>query len=103
MNQEPLSSAAFPGAPDGTIIGAEDLARLAERTLNEIAAGLECRRLIVLAYSPHDNMLRGVRTVGFEAPDLHNLHFALSSFSAADQALRTHQIRPIAAVGSGLP
>jgi DNA-binding NarL/FixJ family response regulator/signal transduction histidine kinase len=103
MSEEPqMPALADPGTGGGPI-SAEDLARVAQRSLTEIAAGLECPHLIVLAYSTHDSLLRGIRTVGFEMPGLHNLRLALSEFPAADQALRTRQIRPLSGGSNGLP
>src|SRR5205085_1842101 len=39
------------------------------------------------------------KTAGFELPDVQELRLSLAAFPAADQALRTRQIRPLAAAG----
>jgi DNA-binding NarL/FixJ family response regulator/signal transduction histidine kinase len=90
------------GAADG-VIGAEDVAQLAQRSLNDIAAGLECTRLVVLTYSSQDGLLRGVRTAGFEMPGVADIRLALAEFPAAEQALRTRQIRPLPPDTEALP
>ncbi len=99
MNKEGPPPGSIPGGTDGTAIGAEDMAALLQRSLNEIAAGLECPHLVVLAYSARDGILRGVRSVGFEMPGLFDLRLTLAAFPAADQALRTRQIRPLSQAG----
>jgi len=97
-----LVAPAAPGA-GANVIGTDELAQLVRRSLNEISSGLECTRLLVLAYSAHDSLLHGVQTIGFELPELHSFHFTLSEFPAADQALRTRQVRSLSGAGNGLP
>ena len=99
MNREGPLPGLISGGTDGTAIGADEVANLLQRSLNEIAAGLECPRLVVLAYSQRDGLLRGVKSVGFEMADLHDLRLTLADFPAADQALRTRQVRPLSLAG----
>ena len=99
MNREGPLPGPIPGGTDGTAIGADEVANLLQRSLNEIAAGLECPRLVVLAYSQRDGLLRGVKSVGFEMPYLPDLRLTLADFTAADQALRTRQVRPLSLAG----
>lgn len=99
MNREGPLPEPISGGTDGTAIGADEVANLLQRSLNEIAAGLECPRLVVLAYSQRDGLLRGVKSVGFEMPYLPDLRLTLADFTAADQALRTRQVRPLSLAG----
>jgi len=91
VNEE---AASVTATADGLAIGAADVAALLQRSLEEIAAGLECVRLFVLAYSESDGLLRGARVVGVAMPGIRDLRLNLSEFPVADQALRTRQIRP---------
>ena len=96
-------SGPIPGGTDGIAIGAGEVAHLLQRSLNEIAAALECPRLLVLTYSQREGMLCGIRSVGFEMPGLHDLRLTLAAFPAADQAMRTRQIRPLSPAGLPAP
>ncbi len=103
MSSEGRASSPGHRESEGAAIGAEDVARLVQRSLTEIAVGLECPRLVVLSFSADDSLLRGVRTVGFEMPGLRDLRLSLNAFPAAEQALRMRQIRPLSASTGGLP
>lgn len=88
---------------DGAIIGDDDLQQLIQRSLTEMTAAINCDRMVVLTYTPYDQLLHGVRTIGMTMPNLHLLQFRLSDFPAADQAFRLREVRTFTAGRSDLP
>jgi len=97
-----VQSTAAVGA-DALALGAHAVDELVDRTLREIATGLDCPRFIVLSYSHSDGLLRAVRGFGVDVSDLSHMGLTLSEFPAAEQALRTRQIRTLSSTGAGLP
>jgi DNA-binding NarL/FixJ family response regulator/signal transduction histidine kinase len=86
----------------GVTLGAEALAEIVQKSVEEMAAGLECRALAALSYVPRERLLRGVTTVGIEGASVRTLNWPLTAFPAAESALRVR--RPLVLPNAeGLP
>ena len=81
----------------------EDFHQMVQRTLEEITAGLQCTRLIVLAYSSHDGRLLAKQTVGVTIPDLHGLRLTLSEFRLRIRRCARGRFGSLTAAGGSLP
>src|SRR5260221_3556658 len=76
----------------GVPMSAEDLAEIVLQAVGETASALGCSRLIALSYIPREEMLRAVAASGVEDPAFREIRLTVSTFPAADQALRSRQI-----------
>ncbi|HZO87029.1 MAG TPA: response regulator [Chthonomonadaceae bacterium] len=76
----------------GVAMRPEAIAEIVQRSIEEMASGLECTRLIALSYAPKEGLLRGVGTAGFTDETIRELRLPLSALPAADRALRTREI-----------
>ena len=76
----------------GVVMSAETIAAIVQQSVEAMAQGLQCTRLIALSVAPQEGLLRGVTTVGIEYPRIRELMFPLSELIQAERALRTGQI-----------
>src|SRR5438270_524506 len=76
----------------GVAMKAETLAAIVQQSVEEMAQGLGCTRLVALSVAPQEGLLRGVTTVGFTVPTIRELLLPLSEFPQVERALRTQQI-----------
>src|ERR1051326_7061045 len=80
----------------GVAMSAETIADIVQQSVEEMAQGLGCTRLIALSVAPQEGVLRGVTTVGVEYPGIRDLLLPLSEIPQAERALRTRQILVLA-------
>src|SRR6185369_16886868 len=73
----------------GVAMSAETIAAIVQQSVEEMAQGLGCTRLVALSVAPQERLLRGVTTVGFEAPNIRELLLPLSELPQSERALRT--------------
>lgn len=96
-SQHPHNST--PSLPDfalpdvvGVSMSPEDRSRVIQSSLEEMAEGLHCTRLLALSYVPRERLVRGVGSVGLEGESIRGLLVPLAEFPLAERALRTNQI-----------
>ncbi len=87
----PLPPFALPEVV-GVTLSAQDIADIVQRSVVEMADGLDCTRLMALSYAPREGVLRGVTVVGFQEEAIRTLRLPVAEFPAAERALRTRQI-----------
>src|SRR5207248_661768 len=102
QEKNPLSQAtesdSMPPAPRftlpevvGVTLGAEALAEIVQKSVEEMATGLGCTMLAALSYVPRERLVRGVTTVGVKDAAIRRLSWPVAAFPAAERALRTRQ------------
>lgn len=87
----PLPPFAMPEVV-GVAMSTEAVARIVQQSVEEMASGLGCSRLIALSHAPKEGLLRGVTTAGFTDETIRTLRLPVSAFPAAERAIRTGQI-----------
>ncbi|HZP81291.1 MAG TPA: hybrid sensor histidine kinase/response regulator transcription factor [Chthonomonadaceae bacterium] len=92
----PDSSAPLPrfALPEvvGVALSAQDVADIVQRSVVEMAEGLNCTRLVALSHAPQEGLLRGVTTVGYRDEAIRELRMPIAQFPAVERAIRTRQI-----------
>jgi DNA-binding NarL/FixJ family response regulator/signal transduction histidine kinase len=97
----PLPRFALPEVV-GVAMSVEAVAAVVQQSVEAMAAGLACARLIAMSYVPRENLVRGVATAGFRDEGFREWQWTLAEFPAAERAIRTQQV-VIAPDASGLP
>ncbi|HLK55429.1 MAG TPA: hypothetical protein VKU00_02630, partial [Chthonomonadaceae bacterium] len=77
----------------GVAMKAETIAAIVQQSVEEMAHGLGCTRLVALSVAPQEGLLRGVTTVGINAPTIRELLLPYSEFPQVERALRTRKIQ----------
>ncbi|MCS6777048.1 MAG: response regulator [Chloroherpetonaceae bacterium] len=81
----------------GVALSAEELAAIVQSSVQEMARALDCDRMVVLSYLPREQLLRGVTIVGVRDDMVRLWKWSVHDFPAAERAIRTGQILPLAA------
>ncbi len=73
-------------------MSATDLARIVADSIEQMAAGLHCTKLLALSYVARERIVRGVGVVGFEFDAVREYTFPLARFPLAERAVHSRQI-----------
>jgi DNA-binding NarL/FixJ family response regulator/signal transduction histidine kinase len=73
-------------------MSATDLARIVADTIEQMAVGLNCSKLLALSYVARERVVRGVGVVGFEFDAVREYTIPLSNFPLVERALYSRQI-----------
>ena len=76
----------------GTPMSATDLARIVADSIEQMAIGLHCTKLLALSYVARERTVRGVGVVGFEFDNVREYTVPLASFPLVERAIHSHQI-----------
>lgn len=80
----------------GRAMSLDEVGEIVQQSVRQMASGLECSRLVAFVHSPHEGLLQGVTTVGFDLPEVRRLRMKLPQFPTAERAIRLRQILTVA-------
>lgn len=88
---KPLPRFALPEVV-GVAMPKAEVAAIVQQSIEEMAEGLDCTRLVALSYAPREGLFLGVTTVGFREEAIRDFKIRVSDLPLVERTLRTRQI-----------